>query len=884
MKKAISYLLILTLTFTMLFSGVSFSFAAETQERDPAAGEVYVEDEVLVVFEDEVSEKKAKTIVEDADVKTEEVEEIALPETKSAPEETPYVVTLDEKKTTVQEAVEELDKDPDVAYAQPNYLYTTDENSSESAPVNDPKFADQWDLDYIHAKEAWDYIDELEADSKAGTAGPISVATLDSGIDLGHEDLNDNIDKENCVSVHNGNETVDADGNVTYNYPKYTADTTLPNGHGTSVASAIAATSNNDRGVAGVAAGNNNDLVRLMGINVFDGYSRQGSATTADIVKGLHYACAKGAKVINMALGHTWNETVNTGKGDTHTHDDTFLQEEIDKAVADYKITFVATAGNHGNQQDWYPSDLDNVISVINTVEYDDAWSSDCKFSNSDYGPKKDLSAPGNKIWCTEYNGTYHESGGTSMAAPHVAAVAAMVLYVNPKLTPEQVEDILCGTTIDLYTDGRDDYTGYGNVDALAAVQAAAEVAGGAVPDPDRDRSEEIELAVEDGGLAAPANLKAANTGMEDITVSWDRVAEADDYSVLRSETGKEGSYKEIATVPNTSSSTISYVDNAATYSKTYYYKVNALSTSEETHKKLRSKEGDSVSAKSAISNRLKTPTVTAKGTSYNSVKISWNKISGADHYRVWRATSEDGKYTKIAEVGQNTKSYTDKKCTFGKQYWYKVYARGTASNGKDIRSTGSKPVAAKSVLPAPSFSITSVDYRTNKVSWKKVAGASGYRIFRSTSKNGTYSKVKTTTKSSTTSWENTNLKAGKAYYYKIRPYRTVSGKRVYGTLSGSKKHTAKPKKPTFTLKKKGRRVTLTLKKNSKLNGYVIYRQKGKGKWKKVRTATVNGRRGATYSCTLARGNTYSFKVRSYKKVSGKRIYSLYSSVKKKKI
>ena len=106
MKKVLSYLLILTLTFTMLFSGVSFSYAAETQqqESDPAAGEVYVEDEVLVVFEDEVSEKKAEKIVENTDIETKNVEEVVVPEESSVPEEMPYLVTLDNQETSGDDA------------------------------------------------------------------------------------------------------------------------------------------------------------------------------------------------------------------------------------------------------------------------------------------------------------------------------------------------------------------------------------------------------------------------------------------------------------------------------------------------------------------------------------------------------------------------------------------------------------------------------------------------------------------------------------------------------------------------------------------------------------------------------------------------------------
>lgn len=888
MKKILSYLLILTLTFTMLFSGVSFSYAAETQqqESDPAAGEVYVEDEVLVVFEDEVSEKKAESIVEDADVPAENVEEIVAPEASSAPEETPYLVTLDDKETSVEDAVEELEKDRDVAYVQPNYLYTTEEDTStsEAKPADDEFRSKQWNLDYINAEKAWEYIDQREEAGKEHISEePIKIATLDSGLSVDHEDLYYNIDWEHCVTVA---------GESGPDYPPY-SNSDLQDGHGTGVAGVIAATSNNGIGIAGVAAGTTNDLIQLMGINVFQNYKGgQSAATTDDIIKGIEYACVNDAKVINMALGHSYGEDDGNG----NPHDDELLQGAIETAVKEHDVTFVATAGNTKDQSGWYPSDFDHVISVINTVEYEDAWSKECKASGSSYGAQKDLSAPGSNIWRTvlpeddESDPTddlYDPGNGTSMAAPHVAAVAAMVLYVNPQLTSQQVYDILCGTTTDLYTGGFDIYTGYGNVDAYAAVKAAGEYTDtgdeSAIPDPDRNRNSE--LLSEPAELETPQNLKAVNSGMEDITLTWDKVPDTTQYSVLRSETGESGSYDKIASVPQSSGSTVTYVDTAADYPKTYYYIVRPLSTSQETHKKIHGEDSEPASAKSAIADKLTTPTVSATGTNYKSVKVSWNKISGASNYRVWRATSENGDYKLLKQVeGGNTRSYTDSTCTLGQQYYYKVFSRGTASNGKFIRSSGSKPVAAKSVLPAPSFSVTSVDYRTNKVSWKKVSGASGYRIYRSTSRNGKYSKVKTITSSSTTSWKNTGLKAGKAYYYKIRAYRTISGKRHYGTVSGSNEHIARPKKPTFTLKKKGRRVTVTLKKNSKLTGYVIYRQRGNGKWKKVKTVTVNGRRGATYARNLSRGKTYSFKVRAYKKVSGKRVYSMYSSVKTKKI
>lgn len=861
MKKILSYLLILTLTFTMLFSGVSFSFAAETQqpESDPAAGEVYVEDEVLVVFEDEVSEKKAEKIVENTDIETKNVEEVVVPEESSVPEEMPYLVTLDNQETSVDDALENLEKDPDVAYAQPNYLYTTETEENSSVPVNDTYRGKQWNLDYINAEEAWDYISTRSNTSDE----PIKIATLDTRI-LDREDLEINIDRDNCVDATQSD------------YPRYTNEHPTPSSHGTSVAGTLAADAGNNTGTAGVASGRNNNLIQLMGINVFrnaDNYQTQASATTADIVSGLEYATSDNvnAKVINMALGHTRNQQDEGGN-----HDDKVLEEAI--KAASKKAVLIATAGNDHTQSEWLPSDFEDVISVINTVEYKDAWSKDCKAKGSNYGSKKDISAPGSNIWHPKGSSGYVSSSGTSLAAPHVSGVAAMILYVNPTLNPEQVRNILLGTTTDLYTEGYDIYTGYGNVDAYAAVKTAGDAMDNpsAIPNPDRDRDSEIPVK-----LAKPSGLEATNSEMEQITIKWNKVSDATRYSIYRSENGASGTYKNLATITNGTS----YVDNAATYSKTYHYKIRAYGTSSETHKKICSEDSSTVSATSSIPNKLTTPMVKASGTNYKSIKLSWGKISGASQYRVWRATNKNGDFKRIKTITSGkTLSYTDSTCTFGQTYYYKIFARGTR-NGKEIRSSGSIPVSATPVLPAPSFKITSVDYKTNKVSWKQVSGASGYRIYRSTSKNGTYSKIKTTTKSTTTSWTDTGLRPGKGYYYKIRPYRKVNGSRRYGTLSAADKHYAKPAKPTFTLKKSGRRVTLTLKKNAKVTGYAIYRKTGKnGKWKKVKTVSISKTKGATYSRKLARGKTYYFKVKAFKKSSGKRVYSVYSSTKKRKI
>lgn len=109
------------------------------------------------------------------------------------------------------------------------------------------------------------------------------------------------------------------------------------------------------------------------------------------------------------------------------------------------------------------------------------------------------------------------------------------------------------------------------------------------------------------------------------------------------------------------------------------------------------------------------------------------------------------------------------------------------ASIGSNIFGAYSAGVSAKPVPATPTITVANAGSRKIKISWKKITGASGYEVYRATSKSGSYSKVKTVTSGSTVSYTNTGLSKGKTYYYKVRAYRTVSGKKVYGNYSAVK-------------------------------------------------------------------------------------------------
>ncbi len=180
---------------------------------------------------------------------------------------------------------------------------------------------------------------------------------------------------------------------------------------------------------------------------------------------------------------------------------------------------------------------------------------------------------------------------------------------------------------------------------------------------------------------------------------------------------------------------------------------------------------------------RITASTPSVKSNSYNSVKVSWSKMSGATGYDVYRSTSPGSGFRLIKSYGVATTSFTDSGLTAGKKYYYRLQAKYAGANGTIKYSKFSQVSSAIPVPAKPSIK-TKAAKKKVRVSWKKVTGASGYVIYRATKKNGKYKKVKTIKKGSTKSWTNKKLKSKKKYYYKVRAYRNVSGKKVYSVYS----------------------------------------------------------------------------------------------------
>ena len=229
-----------------------------------------------------------------------------------------------------------------------------------------------------------------------------------------------------------------------YNARNGTQTITDVYGHGTHVAGTIAAQTNNGIGVAGIAPG-----ITMMPVKVMD---NNGQGYWSDFLEGVDWARTHGASIINLSLGGTLTSSQAAA-----------FQPTFDAAY-EAGVVVVAAAGNNNRNEAFYPASFAHVISVAATTN------SDTKASFSNYGPAVDLAAPGYNIYSTYPGGTYRLMSGTSMATPHVVGLAALIRSYHPSYTVDEVETAMEVNAVDLGTAGRDDYFGYGRIQADQAV------------------------------------------------------------------------------------------------------------------------------------------------------------------------------------------------------------------------------------------------------------------------------------------------------------------------------------------------------------------------------------------------------------------------------
>ncbi len=269
-------------------------------------------------------------------------------------------------------------------------------------------------------------------------------------------------------------------------------------------------------------------------------------------------------------------------------------------------------------------------------------------------------------------------------------------------------------------------------------------------------------------------NLQATSLSTSSLKVSWSKIPGATSYTVYYS-TSKNGTYKKIKTVTGSSCT-----KTGLTLGKTYYFKVYTNYTDAEgTYKS----KAAIVSGKPGVKQVTK---LNVKSTTYNSVSLSWSKSSDAQLYYVYRSTKASSGYKYIGKT--SSRSYRDSSVKTKTTYYYKVVAVRKIS-GKYYQSTYSSVVSAKPLLKKTRVTKVTAGKKKVTLKYTSVAGASGYQIYRATSKTGSFKKLAT---AKGTTFINTTVKSNRTYYYKIRAYRVVGGKKIYGQFSPIVSKTAK--------------------------------------------------------------------------------------------
>ena len=259
---------------------------------------------------------------------------------------------------------------------------------------------------------------------------------------------------------------------------------------------------------------------------------------------------------------------------------------------------------------------------------------------------------------------------------------------------------------------------------------------------------------------------------------------------------------------------------------------------------------------------------------SSSSAVLSWKAVPGATGYRVYYYNPSTKKYTALKTT--TATSYTVTKLEIGTSYKFAVKAYATA-NGKTYWSAGYKTVTATALPGVTGKVSTQTSSSAVKLSWKAVPGATGYRVYYYNPSTKKYTALKTTT---ATSYTVTKLKSGTSYEFAVKAYTTANGKTYWSAGYKTVTATTNPGKPTLTVTAGSKKAELSWNEQTGATGYVVYMATAKdGKYSKI--ATLQGNTKVSYTkAGLTKGATYYFKVAAYTTVSGKTIYSSFSSIK----
>lgn len=329
-----------------------------------------------------------------------------------------------------------------VSYAEPNFKIELDDPVRPGPAAhdallrpyfdphmpNDPQFEEQWALNNLgqNGGKAGADLNALKAWAKTQGTRDVVVAVLDSGVDYTHKDLVANMwARPDSVPEYSDDELGTFDDVRGFDADATAGDPMDDNGHGTHCAGIIGAEGDNDEGIAGI-----NWKVEIMPLKFL---GRGGFGTTKNAIEAINYAIDRKKHGVNVRV-------INASWGSTQY---SRALEDAIRAAGDEGILFVAAAGNNAGDNDrraHYPSNY-NLPNVISVAALDRA---DALATFSNYGLKSvHIAAPGRDILSTWLGDEYREASGTSMAAPQVSGVAALILSKEPKLSVEKLRERL---------------------------------------------------------------------------------------------------------------------------------------------------------------------------------------------------------------------------------------------------------------------------------------------------------------------------------------------------------------------------------------------------------------------------------------------------------
>lgn len=373
-------------------------------------------------------------------------------------------------------------------------------------------------------------------------------------------------------------------------------------------------------------------------------------------------------------------------------------------------------------------------------------------------------------------------------------------------------------------------------------------------------------------GLTTPAQpaLKSAKSlGYNTISIEWTKVEGATGYDIYRKTTG---TYSKIGTVDK--QSTVTFKDEKAVTGVRYQYTVRAFYNK------------DGIKRVSTYENYIhgtaypSNPNLTSvTSVEYNAIELKWDKVDGANGYKIYRKLPSDKNYKELITLYEQTDKYTDQTVTCGTTYQY-IIKSFRYENGKTYTSGNSSAVSCKAVPPVVKVKVASTGYNSLNVSWEKVNGATGYRIYFKKDNAKNWTTLATFENGSLTSCEHRKLTTGVNYTYTVRAYYKDGSKTIWGDFNKTgvtkKPVTSAPKLVSIT-SSTATNITVKWETVSGANGYKVMRKAdGSKTWSTI--GTTNSKKLSYTDKKVSCGVKYHYTVRAYRNVSKKPVLGSYNS------